>query len=111
MGFQKDMSDLAKNKDISALDAMLGMSRILFQRAAEDPESVSEDGLAACMASLAKVASASSEEANWGEIRGFFEVQDDKTHPPQLVAPAGSASGHSGENVRPVLVHSSDEDS
>ncbi len=76
MGFQKDMSELAKSKDMSALDAMLGMARVLFQRAAEDPESITEDGLAACMSSLAKVASASSEEANWDELREFFEVEE-----------------------------------
>mgnify|MGYP001038360170 CR=1 FL=1 len=76
MGFQKDMSDLAKNKGLSPLDAMLGMARVLFQRAAEDPESVTEDGLAACMSSLAKVASASSDEANWDELREFFDIDE-----------------------------------
>ena len=76
MGFQKDMSKLAQNNDLGALEAMLGLAKIIFQRAAEDPASITEEGVAACMSSLAKVATATTDEANWDELREFIDIAE-----------------------------------
>ena len=79
MGFQKDMSKLAQNNDLGALEAMLGLAKIIFQRAAEDPASITEEGVAACMSSLAKVATATTDEANWDELREFIDIAEPVT--------------------------------
>jgi len=76
MGFQKDMSGLAQKSDLSPMEAMLGLARVLLQRAAEDPGSVSEEGLAACMSSLARVATVTTDEANWDELREFIDISE-----------------------------------
>ena len=92
MGFQKDMSDLAQSEDLGALDAMLGLAKIVFQRAAEDPASITEEGIAACMSSLAKVATATTDEATWDELREFIDIAEPEA--PKVDAKKGSPARH-----------------
>ena len=77
MGFQRELHVLAQREDLSPHDALMGFARILLFKASEDPSSVSEESIAACVQGLSKMQQGgSTDESDWSDIASFAACAD-----------------------------------